>query len=43
MNKLILLDTGVLGMVTNPKTTDPICEQCKQWLNSLPLSLVFKR
>ena len=37
MSKLILLDTGILGMVTNPKTSNPICQQCKEWLDNLPL------
>jgi len=37
MNKLILLDTNILGMVTNPKNINPICQQCKEWLDELPL------
>jgi hypothetical protein len=34
MNQLILLDTGSLGMVTNPKA-NPDCQACKQWLSSI--------
>jgi predicted nucleic acid-binding protein len=34
MNQLILLDTGPLGMVTNPKA-NPDCQACKQWLSQL--------
>jgi predicted nucleic acid-binding protein len=34
MNRLILLDTGLLGMITNPKA-NPDCQACKQWLNAL--------
>jgi predicted nucleic acid-binding protein len=34
MNQLILLDTGPLGMVTNPKAS-PECQACKEWLSSL--------
>jgi predicted nucleic acid-binding protein len=34
MNHIILLDTGVLGMATNPKATSQ-CQECKQWLNAL--------
>jgi predicted nucleic acid-binding protein len=34
MNQLILLDTGPLGMVTNPKA-NPDCQACKQWLSHL--------
>ncbi len=32
-----MLDTGPLGMVTNPKTSSPICQECKLWLDNLPL------
>jgi len=35
MNKLIVLDTNVLGMVTNPKNTNPIWQECKEWLDEL--------
>jgi predicted nucleic acid-binding protein len=34
MNQLILLDTGPLGMVTNPKANAD-CQSCKQWLSRL--------
>ncbi|PSB52172.1 type II toxin-antitoxin system VapC family toxin [Chamaesiphon polymorphus] len=34
MSQIVLLDTGILGMVTNPKANIQ-CEECKQWLNSL--------
>lgn len=37
MKKLIILDTGVLGMVTNPKSSSKICEEGKKWLDNLPL------
>lgn len=32
-----MLDTGPLGMVTNPKTSSAICQECKLWLDDLPL------
>lgn len=31
------MDTGPLGMVTNPKTTSAESQECKLWLDSLPL------
>lgn len=34
MSRVILLDTGILGLVTNPKAT-PQNQECKLWLNSL--------
>lgn len=34
MNKIILLDSGPLGKVTNPRAT-PENELCRQWLQSL--------
>ena len=34
MNHLILLDTGPLGMLTNPKGNQE-CQTCKQWLRTL--------
>ncbi|MBE9050855.1 PIN domain-containing protein [Nostocales cyanobacterium LEGE 11386] len=37
MSKLIFLDTNILGMVTNPKNTNTICQECKEWLDALPL------
>lgn len=35
MSRLIILDSGPLGMVTNPKSTPPIHQECKQWFNAL--------
>ncbi len=32
-----MLDTGPLGMVTNPKSSSAICQECKLWLDNLPL------
>jgi len=32
-----MLDTAPLGMVTNPKTSSAICQECKLWLDDLPL------
>jgi predicted nucleic acid-binding protein len=32
-----MLDAGPLGMVTNPKTSSAICQECKLWLDDLPL------
>jgi predicted nucleic acid-binding protein len=34
MSHIIVLDTGILGMVTNSKANSQ-CQECKQWLNSL--------
>lgn len=34
MSQIILLDTGILGMVTNPKANQ-LCQDCKEWMNSL--------
>jgi predicted nucleic acid-binding protein len=34
MNQLVLLDTGPLGMVTNPRANSD-CQACKQWLSLL--------
>ncbi|MGK7927945.1 MAG: type II toxin-antitoxin system VapC family toxin [Spirulina sp.] len=34
MSNLVLLDSGVVGMVTNPKA-NPICENCRLWLDTL--------
>lgn len=34
MSRVILLDTGILGLVTNPKAT-PQNQECKLWLNFL--------
>ncbi len=35
MSKIVLLDSGPLGMVTTPKATSPIYQECKIWFNSL--------
>lgn len=32
-----MLDAGPLGMATNPKTSSAICQECKLWLDDLPL------
>lgn len=37
MSKVVLLDSGPLGMVTNPKAASPIHQECQVWLKSLPL------
>lgn len=37
MSKVVLLNSGPLGMVTNPKAASPIHQECQVWLNSLPL------
>lgn len=37
MSRIVLLDSGPLGMVTNPKASSIEAEECKLWLNSLPL------
>ena len=33
MNQSILLDTGPLGMITNPKGNSD-CQACQQWLRT---------
>ncbi len=35
MSKIVLLDSGPLGMVTTPKAKSPIYQECKVWFNSL--------
>lgn len=35
MSKIILLDSGPLGMVTTPKAKSLVCHECKLWFNSL--------
>jgi predicted nucleic acid-binding protein len=35
MSKIVLLDSGLLGMVTTPKAASPIYQECKLWFNSL--------
>lgn len=37
MSKVVLLDSGPLGMVTNPKAASPVHQECQVWLKSLPL------
>lgn len=37
MSRVIILDSGPLGMVTNPKATFVEAQDCKLWLNSLLL------
>lgn len=37
MSQLVLLDTGVLGNVTNPNIKKSNNTDCLQWLRSLPL------
>ena len=34
MSKIILLDSGIVGMITNPNAT-PINLECQHWLDSL--------
>lgn len=34
MSRFILLDSGPLGMLTNPKAT-PLCEECRLWFTTL--------
>ncbi|MBM3214205.1 type II toxin-antitoxin system VapC family toxin [Candidatus Poribacteria bacterium] len=38
MSRLIVLDTGPLGMVTNPTQKDPKTQQCSAWLQRILLS-----
>ena len=38
MSRVILLDSGPLGMATNPKASFVEVEECKRWLKSLLLS-----
>jgi predicted nucleic acid-binding protein len=37
MSRIVLLDSGPLGIVTNPKATSPLYPEGKLWLQSLPL------
>ncbi|MEG3937451.1 MULTISPECIES: nucleic acid-binding protein [unclassified Microcoleus] len=37
MSRVILLDSGPLEMVTNPKASSTEVQECKVWLNSLML------
>ncbi|MEG4305416.1 nucleic acid-binding protein [Microcoleus sp. D3_18a_C4] len=36
MSRIVLLDSGPLGIVTNPKATSPFYQEGKLWLQSLP-------
>jgi hypothetical protein len=35
MSRIVLLDSGPLGMVTTPKAKSPIYQECKLWFKSL--------
>lgn len=35
MSRIIVLDSGPLGMVTNPKSSSDTVRECKVWFNSL--------
>ncbi|WP_017749399.1 hypothetical protein [Scytonema hofmannii] len=35
MSRIVLLDSGLLGMVTTPKAISPVYQECKLWFNSL--------
>ncbi|MEO9126079.1 MAG: hypothetical protein ABI262_15595 [Microcoleus sp.] len=37
MSRIVLLDSGPLGIVTNPKAASPLYQEGKLWLQSLPL------
>jgi predicted nucleic acid-binding protein len=37
MSRIVLLDSGLLGIVTNPKAASPLYQEGKLWLQSLPL------
>jgi len=37
MSRIVLLDSGPLGIVTNPKAASPLSQEGKVWLQSLPL------
>ncbi|MEG4168792.1 MULTISPECIES: nucleic acid-binding protein [unclassified Microcoleus] len=36
MSRIVLFDSGPLGIVTNPKATSPFYQEGKLWLQSLP-------
>ena len=36
MSQIVLLDSGPLGMVTNPKASPVEVQECKLWFNTLP-------
>jgi predicted nucleic acid-binding protein len=35
MSRIVLLDSGPLGMVTTPKAKSPIYQECKRWFDAL--------
>ena len=37
MSRIVLLDSGPLGIVTNPKAASPLSQEGKVGLQSLPL------
>ncbi|MEG4276983.1 nucleic acid-binding protein [Microcoleus sp. MON1_C1] len=37
MSRIVFLDSGPLGIVTNPKATSPLYQEGKLWLQSLPM------
>lgn len=37
MSRIVLLDSGSLGIITNPKAASPLYQEGKLWLESLPL------
>ena len=37
MSRIVLLDSGPLGIVTNPKAASPLSQESSVWLQSLPL------
>lgn len=43
MSRIVLLDSGPLGIVTNPKAASPLYQEGKLWLQSLPLKRVNDR
>ncbi len=34
MSRIVLLDSGPLGMVTTPKAASPVYQECKLWFDS---------
>ena len=36
MSRIVLLDSGPLGIVINPKATSPLSQEGKVWLEYLP-------
>ncbi len=35
MSRIVLLDSGPVGMVTTPKAASPVYRECKLWFDSL--------